>query len=516
MIRSLDKADETWTIDEIKNLSFSKKVALVYPNEYKVACSNLGFHIIFKNLSFIGHKPVRFFFDRLKGDFISYDTEKKLKDFEYIFISISFENDVENLWKYFNKFQLKTNKIIIGGSAVSLSPFLFTDIAEKIAIGDSEQYFADFTRIEDLKFIDSEYVKEFFNGKEIFDEKEIEINKLIDKSKSIFNEKEIIIDKSKSILNEKEINSNLFLGYKRSLNLKLLEFNNKFNKISDTKTPAYSIFISEESAFPNYFLIEISRGCPFNCFFCTMKNLYNKYRLFDLNEILEKLSIGYSKTKNFGLISAFSPPIKYIKEIKKNFPDATLHFSSLRVDSINEEFLEVISTLNLKTLTIAPETAIEEIRFKIGKKFTNSQIFDFIQNASKNKIFKFKFYFILGLKALNPENDENQSELALIDEAKSIIEFIDMAQSLIYEKYKRTPFFSISINPLIPKPLTLLSDYNFMNINLYKKAKEFMKKEIYKRKNLSIDFISYNEAKKEYFYSWNFVENFKLNNNLYL
>lgn len=492
MIKVYDKTEEIWIENEIKNLSFSKKVALVFPNEYKVASSNLGFHILIKNLSLIGQKPVRFFFDKDINDFISYDTNRKIRDFEYIFISISFENDVENIWNYFNKTQLKNNNIIVGGSAVTLSPFLFMDFATNIAVGDSEEYFKNSTSVEDLEFINSAYVKEFFA------------------------EKYKLEKKSRFNFLEKKIDSKLLYEFKSNLNSKLIEFNNKFNKTSDTKTPAYSIFITKKSAFTNYFLIEISRGCPFSCSFCTMKNLYNRYRLFDLDEILEKLSIGYSKTKNFGLISAATPPIKYIREIRKNFPDATLHFSSLRVDSIDEEFLEIVSTLNLKTLTIAPETALEEIRFKIGKRFSNSQIFNLIQNAAKNGIFKFKFYFILGLKALNPIFDLAQCELAIMEEAKSIIEFIDQAQSLIFERYNRIPFFSISINSLIPKPLTFLRDYNFINLNLYKKVKEFMRKEIYKRKNIAIEFISYKEAKKEYLYSWNFVENFNLNNNLYM
>ncbi|MFN3411995.1 MAG: B12-binding domain-containing radical SAM protein [Exilispira sp.] len=463
------KFDEIWIEENLRNLKFSKNVALVYPEQFKVGSSNLGFHILIKNLISIGHKPVRFFYDRANQEFFSYDTDKKINDFQYIFITISYENDLDNLKKGFKSsfkhFPASNNKIIIGGAAVNLSPFLFYDFATEFGIGESEEYFNKSFNIEELDFLKSELIKDHFNN-DLFD--------------------------NKSIIEKKKI-----------LNNKLLEFKSYYYRVSNTKIPAYSIFISKYSSFPNYFLIELSRGCPFKCHFCNLGFLYENYKLFDLDQIINKLMYAYKFTKNFGLISAVVPPYKYIEEIRKAFPDATLHLSSLRLDSISDNFLNIISQMKLKTVTIAPETAIEKLRFSIGKRFTNNEIIEFILLAMNKGISRFKFYFILGLKSMYFEYNYEKRMEELICEADALILLIDKIQNHTKQKLNKLPKISISINPLIPKPLTELSLYNFIDLELYKKIKIYLCKEIYKRKNINIEFISYNEAKREYQLSWN-------------
>jgi len=50
-------------------------------------------------------------------------------------------------------------------------------------------------------------------------------------------------------------------------------------------------------------------------------------------------------------------------------------------------------------------------------------------------------------------------------------------------------------------------NYRFIDSNLYKKVKEYIRKELYKKNsiknNVELELLSYNEAKKEYCYSWN-------------
>lgn len=485
MIKFYNKIEETWIDENIKNLKVSKNVAVAYPNNYKVASSNLGFHIIFKSLCLIGQRPARFFYDKYSNDFLSIDSEKKFNQFDFIFISISFENDLENIINFFkkdlNKNILQNNQVVIGGSAVNLNPFIFLNYSNKLGLGDCEEFFKDFTQLNNLKFLDTSSIKKEFE---------------IEGSKSKVNEN--LIKNKKQLLN-------ITLEEKNKINQQLKRIKEKYYQISNSKIPVFSTFISKNSSFPNYFLIEISRGCPFKCSFCSLGNLYENYKLFDLEEILNKLTNAYNYTKNFGLISAVVPPFSFINKIISRFPDVSLHFSSLRIDSINEDFISLIPKLGLKTITIAPETAIDDLRISIGKRFTNNDICEFIIDCIKQGVFKFKLYFIIGLKAMNPIYNIEQKELEIFEESNSILNLIDEIQFKSKERIKKIPFLSLSINPLIPKPLVPLFSYDFIGYDIYIKMKDYFTKEIYKRKNVEVEFLSYNEAKNEYYFSWNYL-----------
>ncbi len=472
--------DEIWIEKDIEKLKFSKSIAVLYPNEYKVASSNLGFHSIIKNLCHFGSKPVRFFYDKSLDNFISFDSDKRLSQFDNIFISISFENDLENLLsgfkRNFNNISSISNRIVIGGSAVTLSPFLFMDIAKELAIGDSEGYFNNIDQFDKLNFIENIEIKKHFNS----------IN---------FND------------------SNYFLNFteREKLNKSLNEFKLNYNRTVELKVPVSSNFISKFSSFKNYFLIEMSRGCPFKCKFCTLKSLRENARLFEIGEIINKLSKAYKFTKNFGLISAFLPPLKFLKEIKANFTDSIFHLSSFRLDSIDEDILKFISETRMKTITIAPETGDDSIRNFIGKGFSNTNIVNFITDAVKQGINKIKLYFILGLKAMGPDIDDSQKEQALIYEADKMIGLIENIYKRTYEKTKKTPLIFISINPIIPRPSVDMWNYSFIDSGSYSRLKKYVRTKIYNLerfgKLITLDFISYNEAKKEYLYSWN-INNF--------
>ncbi|HQJ40154.1 MAG TPA: hypothetical protein PK449_01205, partial [Exilispira sp.] len=114
---------ETWILKSIQNLKVSDDVVIIYPNSYKVGSSNLGFHSIFEQLAKNGKRAARFFIDSRTLKFYSPDTKLRLKSFKNIYISISFENDLINLYKALRQ-EMGDNAsvwpdITIGGAAVN-------------------------------------------------------------------------------------------------------------------------------------------------------------------------------------------------------------------------------------------------------------------------------------------------------------------------------------------------------------------------------------------------------------
>ena len=77
-------------------------VAIIFPNEYRVGMSNLGFQLVF---DLVNSDPdivcERFFLPSRTCRPLSIESDRPLRDFPVILCSVSFENDYLNLLKIF-------------------------------------------------------------------------------------------------------------------------------------------------------------------------------------------------------------------------------------------------------------------------------------------------------------------------------------------------------------------------------------------------------------------------------
>jgi radical SAM superfamily enzyme YgiQ (UPF0313 family) len=108
---------------------------------------------------------------------------------------------------------------------------------------------------------------------------------------------------------------------------------------------------------------------------------------------------------------------------------------SIRIDHLTHEILGILEKGNIKTLTMAPETGSEELRYQIGKKISNEDIFNILSEIKESTISNVKLYFLIGLP--NERMPHINETIDLIKE----IEKIGFNKNSI----------RISINPLIPK-----------------------------------------------------------------
>ncbi|UCG89821.1 MAG: radical SAM protein [Candidatus Heimdallarchaeota archaeon] len=192
-----------------------------------------------------------------------------------------------------------------------------------------------------------------------------------------------------------------------------------------------------------YFL-QVARGCIHGCHFCLIGRIFRPQRDRSFDRLCNLIDKGSRETETnfFSLIGSSTADYSQIKELLNYLLERKHKFSlpSIRVDS-GFEVLEIISRSGLRSLSIAPESASDEVRFKIGKKISNSQIYNFIQKAEQNQIQELKLYFILGLTS-DP-----------VSESHEIVGFLNNLAGSCSSLQ-----LNVSITPLIPKHGTKLEN----------------------------------------------------------
>ena len=138
--------------------------------------------------------------------------------------------------------------------------------------------------------------------------------------------------------------------------------------------------ISARSVIPDTWIVEIARGCPFNCRFCMPGYLFlpdREQHLEELEEIIRRIPEGER------VIFTACTPTGHVqlREITDFAGECGLvaHVSSHRRDT-PEMVEEIPSTYDVETLLIAPETGSDSLRKVLGKSRTNKDYLEIVKN----------------------------------------------------------------------------------------------------------------------------------------
>lgn len=204
--------------------------------------------------------------------------------------------------------------------------------------------------------------------------------------------------------------------------------------------------LSWQLATHNRSVAEIMRGCSRGCRFCQAGYFYRPVRERPATDILHDLlqEIELSGWDEAGLLSLSSSDYSCIKDLLFQLLNSVdtdkTHISlpSLRVDSLDDEMVELMRKLGREGLTIAPEAGSERLRNVINKNLSEAQILAGVQTAVELGWQRVKLYFMVGLPTETEEDIDG---------------IIDLIGKIAAAGGKRLQI-NITLSPFVPKPFT--------------------------------------------------------------
>jgi len=213
-----------------------------------------------------------------------------------------------------------------------------------------------------------------------------------------------------------------------------------------TAVPA-SHTVTPETEYGSRGLVEMSRGCPEGCRYCWISHTAGALQTYGTDAILGRVGELAGITRRIGFIATAVGDHPEIGRILATAVDSGLDvaLSSLRIPAMVPEILEPLVASGARSVTIAPETGSDGLRKVLNKRVTNDEILDAVDTAFRCGLTGLKLYFIIGLPG---ETDEDVLAIA------TLVRKIHAIGAAAGRPHRGTPWLRASVNVLVPRPYT--------------------------------------------------------------
>lgn len=398
-----------------------------YPDIYEIGFSHLGIKILYSIINNYNDAmadrvfaPWLDFADKLRQNnlpLFALESEVPLKDFDIIGFTMQSELTYTNILYMLELAQIPifSNKrsendplIIAGGPTVS-NPEPAADFFDAILIGDGEEAIIDIkqtmlacrhkSRDEKLKKlgeIEGIYVPQFYQEEYLSKHKKVKIRKFT--------------------------GMNNYAYYHK-------------NQLVPWLKPTH-----------NRYIAEIMRGCSRGCRFCHAGMFYRPVRERETEQVLDNLlqEVEDNGWMEVALTSLSSSDYTNIKPLLKKLYEklscskTSISLPSLRVDSLDDDIIELLNLMKQRSMTIAPEAGSQRLRDIINKNISETDIMKSIKLALDNNWQQIKMYFMIGLP------------FEKFADIKAIVALVEKIVAYSNKKLR----LNITLSPFIPKPFT--------------------------------------------------------------
>jgi radical SAM superfamily enzyme YgiQ (UPF0313 family) len=205
--------------------------------------------------------------------------------------------------------------------------------------------------------------------------------------------------------------------------------------------------LAADTAFDGAYLVEVGRGCPHGCRFCSAGYIYRPPR-FRTRDLLEDcIRRGTELTDHIGLVGAAVSDLPGLPDLCRHFENDAmrLSFSSLRADGLTPELVAALHRSGVRSATIAPEAGSERLRRVINKGLKEEQVLAAVEMLVQGGIPGLKLYFMLGLPTETPRD---------VEEIVRLCKRVKHGFLTASRPRGRMGQITVSLSSFVPKPAT--------------------------------------------------------------